>query len=74
MESRTHSDKNGRVSEVELAGLRGGLAHEVMTLGLFIPTLCYQVQLQEIYVQRLVRHYKTIANNGIRELLIQLEA
>jgi hypothetical protein len=49
MERRTHSDENGQASEAELAGLRGGLAQEVIAslLGeavdkmtrLVIPTL-----------------------------------
>ena len=30
MERRTHSDKNGQASEAEVAGLRGGLAQEVI--------------------------------------------
>jgi hypothetical protein len=73
MESRTHFDENGQASEAELAGLREGLAQEVMTGPIYPHPLLY-VQLREIYVQRLVRRCKTITNNGIRELLIQLEA
>ena len=33
MERRTHSDENGQASEAELAGLRGGLAQEVIASG-----------------------------------------
>jgi len=32
MERRTHSDENGQASEAELAGLRGGLAQEVIAI------------------------------------------
>jgi hypothetical protein len=32
MERRTHSDENGQTSEAELAGLRGGLAQEVIAI------------------------------------------
>src|SRR5277367_6671159 len=33
MERTTHSDENGQASEAELAGLRGGLAQEVIASG-----------------------------------------
>jgi hypothetical protein len=41
MESRTHSDENGQASEAELAGLREGLAQEVMTGPIYPHPLLY---------------------------------
>ena len=73
MESRTHSDENGQASEAELVGLRGSLAQEVMTGLIYPPPLAISATSRDLCPETR-QTMQTITNNGIRELLIPLEA